>query len=256
MKISPDKVKMLDLSKSDILILKELNRNPLPIADLAVSTNIPRTSLYYMLSKLQARGLVKKIRENKKSIWNLLDSSLFEEVSTENISPQIKIYKGTDKLLNVFWEIAEIPPKSRFYGIQPKSSIVEAINKSSLEEIIRFNDLVKKKDLIVEGVIHEKGTSEMLKSLSEENKRKLLESFGGRSADTVKLPSNYLENTKAEMYMYQGKLAIMNWKEEFAVVIKNKDVFELFMEMFKSTKYLLKKYDQNEKIAKMRVDEK
>jgi hypothetical protein len=105
-------------------------------------------------------------------------------------------------------------------------------------------------------VIHEKGTSEMLKSLSEENKRKLLESFGGRSADTVKLPSNYLENTKAEMYMYQGKLAIMNWKEEFAVVIKNKDVFELFMEMFKSTKYLLKKYDQNEKIAKMLVDEK
>ena len=95
----------------------------------------------------------------------------------------------------------------------------------------------------------------MVQHLSPKDKKRLLASFSGRSADTAKLPEGFLNNTKAEIYLYDNKkIAIINWYENFAVTIENKDVFDLLIEMFRSTKYMLKKYDQNEKIAKKLVD--
>ena len=94
----------------------------------------------------------------------------------------------------------------------------------------------------------------LLQQNIQENRKKLLKSFADRSADTAKLPENFLKDTKAEIYFYGDKVAIINWYEEFGVIIQNKDVFELLKEMFNSTKYMLKKYDQNEKIARRLID--
>jgi hypothetical protein len=63
-----------------------------------------------------------------------------------------------------------------------------------------------------------------------------------------------MNNISSEIYLFENILVIANWKEEFAVVIHNEDVFQLLLEMFKSTKYMLNKYDQNEKIARKLVD--
>ena len=128
------------------------------------------------------------------------------------------------------------------------------MERNPLEKLIDFNNKVKSKNIIAEGIIHEKGTDTMTKTLSKEEKKIFLKSFSDRSADTAKLPDNFLEHTKAEMYLYEGKVAIVNWYEEFCVIIKNEDVFELVKEMFSSTKYLLDRYDQNEKIARRLID--
>ncbi len=94
----------------------------------------------------------------------------------------------------------------------------------------------------------------MYKALPKVIGKKLLDSFANRSADTAKLPENFLTDTKAEIYLYDDKIAFVNWYEEFAVIIENKDVSELVKAMFNSTKYLLERYDQNEKIARRLVD--
>ena len=151
-------------------------------------------------------------------------------------------------------EISDLPLKSRFYGIQPEASIIQAVTRNDIKEIIRFNRKINSKKLIVEGIIHEKGTDSMIKVLPTRIGIELLKSFSNRSADTVKLPDNYLNKTKSEIYLYNNKIAIVNWSEEFAVIIQNKDVFDLLKEMFNSTKYLLERYDQNEKIARKLVD--
>ena len=262
---------ILGLWKNEVTVLKALSSNELVISDLAIITQIPRTSLYYILPKLEERGFVEKVKRNKKTLWRKVDDkdiyTTHEEVlegfkdkkedgETKVISKatQITFQHGNKNVLKVFDEISAMPPKSRFYGIQPEPSIVGAVERNSLEKIIAFNNKVKSKKIIAEGIIHEKGTDTMTKTLSKEEKRKFLESFSRRSADTAKLPDNFLENTKAEIYLYEDKVAIVNWYEEFSVIIRNKDVFELMKEMFNSTKYLLERYDQNEKIARRLID--
>jgi predicted transcriptional regulator len=279
MKLTKDLVKILGLTDYEVTILKALKEKELIIQDLAVYTDIPRTSLYYALPHLVDRGFIESFRRNKKTYWrntyketiddlfekHKLDEDEKETGDTSNtednfikkISPKTKVYfyNGKNQAVNVFRDIEKLPPHSRFYGIQPEASIVGAITENRLEDIIEFNKKVKSSKLIVEGIIHERGTESMVQSLSPSDKKRLLDSFSGRSADTSKLPEGFLNDTKAEIYFYDDKkIAIVNWYEDFAIIIENKDVFDLLIEMFKSTKYMLKKYDQNEKIARKLVE--
>jgi len=282
MKLTKDLVKILGLTDYEVTILKALKEKEFVIQDLAVYTEIPRTSLYYALPHLVERGFIESFRRNKQTFWrntyNETIDDFFEKHksieenndinNTKNSkdenhnfirrfsnSAKVYLYNGKNQAVNVFKDIEKLPPHSRFYGIQPEASIVGGINRNRLENIIEFNKKVKSSKLIVEGIIHEKGTESMVQSLSIADKKRLLDSFAGRTADTSKLPEGFLNDTKAEIYFYDDKkVAIVNWYEDFAVIIENKDVFDLLIEMFKSTKYMLKKYDQNEKIARKLVE--
>lgn len=262
---------ILGLWKNEVAVLKALSSDELVISDLAILTQIPRTSLYYILPKLEERGFVEKVKRNKKILWKKVGGNdiyathegvlkEFSDGKKDNVTKvvsdatQVTFHYGNKNVSAVFDEISDMPPKSRLYGIQPELSIVGAVERNPLDTIINFNKKVKSKKIIVEGIIHEKGTDSMTQALSKEEKIKFLASFADRAADTAKLPEKFLEKTKAEIYLYEDKIAIVNWYEEFAVIIKNKDVFELMKEMFNSTKYLLERYDQNEKIARRLID--
>jgi len=278
-------IKILGLTEYEVIILKALKEKDFMIQDLAVQTEIPRTSLYYALPHLVERGFIESYKRSKKVLWrNVYDlkiGGLFKnqqvEQNTEDEdvgfhadgkdatsgnfikrisnSAKVTLYSGNNQVTNALLDIATLPQHSRFYGIQPEASIVGAINNGDVNKIIEFNNKVKASKLIVEGIIHEKGTDTMVQLLSPNDKKRLLASFSGRSADTAKLPEGFLNQTKAEIYLYDNKkVVIVNWYESFAVTIENKDVFDLLIEMFKSTKYMLNKYDQNEKIAKKLVD--
>ncbi len=268
---------LLGLCANDVTILKALSFKEQAVSDLALSTQIPRTSLYYMLPRLQERGFLEKVRRSRKILWrkasdedicNAYEEALkrfkgasdaengggSSEVRAISDAARIGLYQGNEKVLTVFDEILSMPPKSRFFGIQPEQSIIAAVTRNPIEKIISFNQRINAKRMIVEGIVHERGTDSMFAALPENEGLELLRSFANRSADTAKLPNNFLNKTKAEIYLYEDKVAIVNWHEEFAVIIENKDVFELVKEMFNSTKYLLGKYDQNEKIARKLID--
>ncbi|MEI6553399.1 MAG: helix-turn-helix domain-containing protein [bacterium] len=276
MKLSKEMVQILGLSTYEVTMLKTLKEKDYCIQDLALETNIPRTSIYYALPHLVDRGFIESYRRNKKTFWrNVYDSKIKNLVENQPLdvlgeneksnngnfvkrisdSSKVYLYSGKNQAVNVLVDISNLPKYSRFYGIQPEASIVGAISENKLDDILGFNKKVNDSKLIVEGIIHEKGTDTMVQNLSPKDKKRLLASFAGRSADTARLPEGFLNDTKAEIYLYDNKkVAIVNWYENFAVTIENKDVFNLLIEMFKSTKYMLKKYDQNEKIAKKLVD--
>lgn len=270
MVIDTEIAKILGLHKDEVIILHTLYNKPLRIADISKETKIPRTSLYYMLPKLKDRKLIIQTKINKKVYWDknsdehILNSykKIIESISNNTIGTtktiskdsQITILIGASNLESVFFDILKLAPKSRAYGIQPGISLLEVIKKMPLEHIIPFNKKLKQKQIIMEGIVHEKSLDDIEKILNKEDSKKLFESFGGRAADTAKLPEDFLNTTKAEFYLFDGKVALMNWHEEFGVIIKNKHIYHLFMEMFKSTKYLLQRYDQNEKIARKLVD--
>lgn len=262
--------KILGLHKDEVTIIQTLGTDSLRIADISKGSRIPRTSLYYMLPKLMERKLVKQIKIDKKVYWkknsdeDILNSykKIIESLSNNTVGITKKISKeseltihiGIPSLESIFFDILNLTPKSRVYAIQPGISLLEVVKKMPFKNAVMFNKKIKQKQIIVEGIVHEKSLDDIEKILNKNDARILFESFGGRAADTSKLPEDFLSTTKSEIYLFDGKVAITNWHEEFGVTIKDKHIYNLMIEMFKSTKYLLQRYDQNEKIARKLVD--
>lgn len=276
MKISKETAEILGLSKAELSIIdslesKDQSERNMSIVNISKETNIPRTSLYYMLPKLERRGFIEMKRNNKRVYWRKSTDEYFEgkyirtiesviEKKINPISPTadnqgIRVLRGTDQLLTVFNEIAGLHTKSRAYGIQPDASLVQVVKNVPTAKAIKFCDDVKEKGIIIEAIVHEKSVDSIKNTLTDKRTaQELLKSFGGRSADTVKMPDNFLSNTKAESYLYDNKVSLLNWEKGIAVIIEDNDIFHLVKEMFNSTKYLMERYDQNEKIAKKLVD--
>ncbi len=262
-------LKILGLNKEECSILQVIKGQSYKIDELSKITKIPRTSLYYILPRLEERGFIRKSTQGKKVFWkqgknikdvyqSALDSLLTNGENNASINilskeTEITILKK-EKILQIFEDISNLAPRTRIYGIQPNTSFLQAIENVALEDLLRINIAIKQKNIIMEGIIHEHSMDAVQDFFNKNDLRKFLESFGGRSADTVKLPANYLSTTKSEIYLYNNTISIINWNNQFAISIKNGDVFQLIMEMFRSTKYLLQRYDQNEKIARKLVD--
>jgi len=271
MKLDSKTAKLLGINNTELRILSCIEKTALTISQLSIASKIPRTSLYYILPSLTERYLVIKTKDANKIYWkknsdeqikfniqNALDKisnqneSNFTSVISQ--SSEITFYHGAKNMEQIFEEIASTPVNARWFGIQPGPSIMDLIPKVSIEIITKFNKTVKNKRHIVEGIVHENYLDKMKDILGIKDYKNLLQSFGGRSSDYAKLPADYMKNISSEIYLFNGKIAIANWKDEFAIIIKNPDMFALLMEMFKSTKYLLERYDQNEKIAKKLID--
>ena len=276
MKISKETAEILGLSQAELSIIdslesKDSKERSVSIVNISKETGIPRTSLYYMLPKLEKRGFIEIKRNNKKIFWRKSSDEDFENKYIRTIesvterkitssSPTagesaIKILHGAEQLSTVFDEITDLPSRTRVFAIQPDLSILDVIKKMPIKKSIDVCDGIKNKHLIMDGIVHEKSIDSIKGSFSDKKVAKeLLSSFGGRSADMAKMPDNFLPKTHAETYLYEDKVTLLNWDKEIAVIIKDKDIFQLVKEMFNSTKYLMERYDQNEKIAKKLVD--
>ncbi|MEY2641146.1 MAG: hypothetical protein RL150_539 [Candidatus Parcubacteria bacterium] len=266
-----DYAAILGLTAEQARVLNTLHKTPLSIPDLAKAARVPRTSLYYMLTTLQARSLVKKRKLHKTWLWEAVPiadtidaviNALGHVSGTPRAPYHLNLSKTThvhvassnEETLREIETLANLPAGSRWYGIQPRMSLIAAITRNSLETLVRINTQIKTRKHIVEAAIHESGTEAMWQQLPGSSSKKLLQALGGRSADTAKLPEHFLANTKAELYLYGETVTFINWEKGFSVAITNPDVFELVKGMFDSTKYLLERYDQNEKIARKLID--
>lgn len=276
MQISKETALILGLSKTELSIIdslesKDLKERNMSIINISKETGIPRTSLYYMLPKLEKRGFIEVTKNNKKIFWRKSSDEDFEKKFLRTIadvtgntkkhnSPilsddRIKILYGADQVATVFDQITSLPNRTRVFAIQPDLSILDVIKKIPIKKAIEVCDGIKNKHLIMDGMVHEKSIDSIKASLSDKKVLKdLLSSFGGRSADMAKMPDNFLPDTHAETYLYEDKVTFLNWDKEIAVIIKDKDIFQLVKEMFNSMKYLMDRYDQNEKIARKLVD--
>jgi sugar-specific transcriptional regulator TrmB len=262
MKITSKQSVFLGLEEKEHQMLNALeDKTPYLIQEISELTNIPRTTLYTILPSLEERSLLVKRKVGKKTKWkknikkylaefeNIFGKESLSATSSGKTST-IQIETEPKRMSQAFVDITNVPEGSRISGIQPKSSISSLSKKMDLESVITFNNNVKEKELIVEGIIHEDSYVEFLQRLSKEDSKRFLKSFGERSADTSVLPPEILSDTSAEILMSTDRVTITNWEKNILVTISDPDISKLVKHMFDATKYHLSKYNQNEKIAK------
>ena len=231
----------------------ESEKSLLPSA-LTRKTEASRTTLIRALKNLHDRGLIESTKMGKRNGWkripqgvlekNLLTSAKQIGISVTGLEvPGFRLVRGADALTQEFWYLIEsLPRNGRLAGIQPTQSGLHSTKKMGTAEVIRINEYIKKRGIIVEAILEENFINELLKRHGSE----WLKSFIGRAASTAMIPDEYLQYL-ADIYLAGDRAVLANWDSEIGVVIDNRDVVELLRSMFKFLHDSGKRLDNSER---------
>ncbi len=243
-------LKILGLNHSEKKILESTSKLALPISTIARMTGIPRTSILYILKKLQKRALVKKIAtDGNIPFWKSDLSKVIAQIgmNREKGGSVFSIYRGAKQIFAIFEEFAALPKNSRVIGIQPNRSLLNALRKNKLKDLLRINEQIKDKGLIFEGVVHERSVDAIIAEMGKDAARKVFDSFIGRLEDYAKIPDEFAD-VCSEIYIFKGTAYLINWDREIAIGIHDKDMTDLLIAMFSCVKEVGTRYSQNAKM--------
>jgi len=264
---------LLGLSRAEEKVLFIIASEKLSVSEISRRSKIPKTTLNYVVRKLENRGLLEYIKKGERKLWMISDAHDLcnrftalgesfggrtgEGITTISISrnTRVEIYQGTESLYKLWGKFVSLHKTERLYAIQPdksfNSAISHIIKKLSFKDLVDMNEKILNSNIIVEALVHERSVESIAKTISSfgHDPVPFLAGFLNRPADTARLPADFMD-VNAEMYMHNDTFTIIHWADTTAVSITNKDVTRFFKEMFESLKYFCEKYDQNERVAR------
>lgn len=264
--------KLLGLTTKEKRLLDGLSATPINVSDLARTTKIKRTSLYSLLEHLLDRGLASKTRLGRRWYWyatpaKQLQEKLFSLAENHRATDETrehevgiiasqeseyKIYRGKNKLITIYKELANLPRHSRLYGIQPNISVRTVLKHLPEKDLVIINESFKKRNIIVEALLQEDFLTAYADILKPKKKsgQDILQSYGNRLAITTYIPSGTL-NFDSEILFYGNIVLFMNWQELVAIVIKNKDMVGIMKALFELAKLSGNRVDQNPQVERL-----
>ncbi len=254
-----DPATILGLSLDEKRIIQVTAKYAKSMSDIARLAKIPRSSVPYMLKKLEQRGFMKEIRMDKtqkRSHWRSemqkplralgeMPPIVFAGgLSLQSAHAGIVTYHGTGAILDIFERLIDMPKNSRLIAFQPDKSFKSALKKIKIMDILRLNEGIKRKALIVEGMVHEKSTRMIVQEFGKDVANKIFDSFIGRLEDYVQIPDDFAD-VDSEIYIFGGRAYLINWNTEVAIEISDKNMVALLHAMLTSVKELGTRYSQN-----------
>jgi hypothetical protein len=269
---SDEEIKLLGLDRMENKVLGVLQRGSFHVSRLAEGTKIGRTSLYPILGRLKQRGLVSYSYSGKRKHWHMisipkLQEALFSLAENHRVNQKVgekevgviasqesayKIYRGRKKLIQIYDDLSRLPRSTRVYGIQPNASVGSALKNLLSRELVGINERIKERQIIVDAVLQEDFVDYYASALKKLGKspETILKSYGERAAVTTYVPKEYL-NFNSEIIFYENILAILNWKQLTAIVIKDSQMTGIMGELFRLIKLTGRRVDQNPKVREL-----
>lgn len=245
MKKDKDTVLKLSVAEKKLLSVLSAIESKSP-ADLTREALLPRTTVMRTLKSLQGRGFAISSKNKNRTVWQLITSEVLGISMSGKSSKEFIPLRGVSVLTQTLYSLLEsLPRNGRFTGVQPTASAAESIRKMGVEGVIKINELIKNKHIIVQGVLEE----DFLPRLYALYGASWLKSFRGRLAHTVVIPKQYLKY-RADVYVIGEQAMLVNWHDETGVLIKNRDVVGLLKSMFSFLHDFGNRID-NDEIAKL-----
>ncbi len=142
--------------------------------------------------------------------------------------PGLALIHGDALIQTVISFVESLPHGGVFNGIQPTASALLSIEKTGVKEVARLNELIKRKKILVRGVLG----NNYPKRLHKVYGNVWLQSFLGRTAHFVTVPEEYLSHG-AELYLTHNRALIVDWKHDSGILIDNPHIFHMLESHYK-----------------------
>jgi len=267
MKLDENTLTTLGITKTEQCILEHLDEAK-SIQALSKETQISRTGTVYALQILMHRGFVQKIKNKKRNIYiaisidelankiqDIKDTLLLKnnyrkgvrvKTSFEN---EFVIHVGTEEILPAYKRIASMNKNTRIKAIQHHRSWMDLIDKITLDQLVEFNRTIIKNKIILDGMLNESAYLSYQKEIKQDPQkhRASVESLKGRMADYTVFPDTFF-NYDSEIWLFKNTSLIINWKEEVAIEISNRNMTGFLNDMFEFVKSGGRKIDHNKMV--------
>ena len=244
--LSQESIQLLQLSENERKLFAVLCDGEAKPTKAVRKSKIPRASAYLAFTQLKDRGLVKILKLENKRYW-ALDGRCdpFKEIESlqkiyrrdhssdaENVpitsATGVIIHKGKKALVELIGNLNNSLKGKRCGSFQSDRTKAGWLRVIGEKKIIKFNELVKKNNIIEERVLPER----YFKNIKAALGKKWLESYLGQTTMTVKLPDRYFDSD-SEMWVYEDKVLLLNMEGELAVEIRHPSMAELLRSVFR-----------------------
>lgn len=213
--------KTFGLNSRESALLKHLfTAETETVSKISRATSIPRTTVHFLLKKLAERGLARKERVEGHYEWSLDSSAthLFTIPKTDIVDIQF----GLSNFKRLYKRLSESPRGERIVAFQGNQSAQIALAELSNEFFSRMHESMKKRKIVIEGVI-----GESTLSLFEKLTSSSLRSHWGRATIVHVVPDHYI-SFDADIFSVKDKLFLFNFEKEIAITITNPAITSAF----------------------------
>jgi len=261
---------ILNLTDTESVILNTLTAFK-SIQQIASDSTLSRTGINHALKNLLSKGLVKFDTVGKRRLYlaiNLKELSqkfqkALDEIEIKNDDKKgarIKISKenefiihiGTKEIIPAYRRIAAENKNERIRAIQHHRSWNQLIEKISPEQLVEFNESIKKNHIILDGMLNKSAYDAYKEEIKNDPKKHTaaVKSLEGRMADYTVFEDKFF-NYDAEIWIFKTTTLIINWNEEVAIEITNANMTGFLKDMFEFVKVGGNKLDHNRAIREL-----
>ena len=224
----------MGISLREFTLLKHLieasSLKTLPLSKLA---DIPRTTVAYLLKKMETRDLVRHITINNHQEWRVsleLKKLLLREMTSEEFSSAY--YHNIEHIEKILENILKDSSQERIYFIEPYVQTQKYLSYISHKEQLHISELFQKHHNISEGISSEKNLV-----LLHTYNTTLLKNMSKRMAIIYVVPDEDL-CFEEMIIVYKDMVYTFNFNVPFALEIKNQPLANSMKSLIKA----LRKY--------------
>lgn len=214
--------KLLKLSLVEEKIISRLEKPPytFTVSALAHEIKTPRRTVGFNLLSLLKRGLLKIENNNQYPSWSL------KKIPDGTINTLVT-YSGIETIQGKLWSLLQSPNLTRYYTIQGTKSIDTQLKLYDYNFTKSIHDFIKKKKLIIEGIISESGLRKM-EALTKEQ----LFSHKDRLTIVYVLNDEVLD-FKHDFYIIGKTLCIIDYHKQLLTLSEDPEISAGILSLFK-----------------------
>ncbi len=209
-------------------ILKALITQHTPLS-ISKFTDIPRTTVYFTLEKLKARGLIKKERSGKKYFWFIKNDET-TEFKEERHDPSIKIYDSKELIDDFLSEIV-FNDGERFRSLSGDNIVRGWDEHIGKKKIIEFNNFIEKNGLITDSITSKQPLKKHIELWGED----WVTSFKQKPTEFHIMDKKYSDHG-AQIFIKNKKVFVMNINKPIVIEIIDPEISKMFLLMFEFIK--------------------
>ncbi len=223
------------------------------IAEITQRTALPRTTIVYAVESLHKRGLVRKKSVGKRVLWKRTSKEVLVkklkmamgniEISLEEQSSgivpksvqnktSIEVKSGNLELVEIYEQMFKGYASERMVFSQNAEMLEQIMTKVPISALNKMN----KTGVEYAGIIEMVATSDVLAQYKELTKSEAwVQNIAGRMMIMNLVPSGALAHSGASIGVLRDQVVLVDWVEEVAIVIQNKELAKLLKQLLHNT---------------------
>ncbi len=237
----------LGLTKKEHVILDVLRSFALAQTEtkIAEAAELPRTTVAFLLRKLEKRKLAERVRSHNRFQWKYRKHLDIFEVTEKTTRSIMFVKKGMYEISREMLRILDLPPSHRLLAIQGAGISQSLMKKIDYKFLLAFHEQLKKRHIIIEGVI-----AESVLKLFDKMTEGQLASHLDRMTVVYVLPDELI-NFPLDVFIVKDYVVLVDYETERFVRIDDEALLQAFSSLFYLAEQFGKKIDLNDYIRKL-----